>query len=304
MQPGAGTENARFWILNNHFQAGVQYIMKTTLLRTAKSLCVGAVVWSAVACAHADDGNAAAKEKTFSGTITAVDAKEKVMKAEAYVFHKTFVLADDCKVTLVDQGTATTAELRPGQKVEVSYQNASGVLVASRIAQERLTFQGEVTGIDLDSRTLNVGRRGGGKAFLVGDKCGVILNGDDKGALADVKLGSRVTVVYEVPDNQFVARQIEQKSARFVGTLDAINMADRTIKASKQLLGDKRFHLADDCAIVINGKMDAKLSDLRLGQRYEMSYETVAGVNVVNRIAPASMPEKSELSQQNANMQE
>jgi len=121
------------------------------------------------------------------------------------------------------------------------------------------------------------------------------------GTLDDVKLGSQVTVIYEIPNNQFVARQIEARSAMYVATLNAVDLPNRTIKAGKSLLGDKKFHLTDNCTIVINGKTDGKLSDLRVGQNYELDYEVVGGVNVVTRIAAVDMPAKTEVSQQTAN---
>jgi hypothetical protein len=75
-----------------------------------------------------------------------------------------------------------------------------------------------------------------------------------------------------------------------VGTLDSINLADRTINSGKRLLGDKKFHLADNCVILVKGKPDGQMSDLRLGQTYELAFDTVDGVNVVNRIAPVKTP--------------
>jgi hypothetical protein len=61
-----------------------------------------------------------------------------------------------------------------------------------------------------------------------------------------VRIGGRVTVTYETPQNLLMARTIEQKSALYVGTLSAINQPDRTVSADKRFLGDKRFHLASE----------------------------------------------------------
>ena len=83
-----------------------------------------------------------------------------------------------------------------------------------------------------------------------------------------------------------MARQIDQTSARFVGTLEAIDASARTVKA-RHVVGDKKFNLADGCKIVINGNPNASLSDLRLGQKWVFNYDEVDGVNVVTRIAPA-----------------
>jgi hypothetical protein len=112
------------------------------------------------------------------------------------------------------------------------------------------------------------------------------LRDDRNGSLEDVKVGHQVTVVYELPGHSPVARAIEQTSATFVGTLNAIDASARTVKA-KQLIGDKKFNLADNCEIVVNGKPGGSLSDLRLGQKLALSYDEIDGVNVATRIAPA-----------------
>ena len=58
-------------------------------------------------------------------------------------------------------------------------------------------------------------------------------------------VGHHVTVVYDLPGDAPVARAIEQTSATFVGTLDAIDASIRMVKA-KHLVGDKKFNLADN----------------------------------------------------------
>jgi hypothetical protein len=52
----------------------------------------------------------------------------------------------------------------------------------------------------------------------------------------------------------------------------------------------KQFNLADNWAIMINGKPGGQLSDLKLGEELTFSYNDVNGVDVVNSIAnePAS----------------
>jgi Cu/Ag efflux protein CusF len=275
--------------------------MKTTILvRTARTLFTTALISAFAVCAHAD-GTTAAKEKTYSGTITAVDAKEKVVKVQGYLLTKTFVLADKCELKLGDKHEASLGDFRPGQRVDVVYKDAGGVLVANRISQELLRFSGEVTAIDRAGHTIAIHDLGLTRTFAMADDLGIVLNGSNRGTLDDVKLGSQVTVTYEIPNNQFVARQIESRRNTFVGALSAVSLPDRTIRAGKSLLGDKKFHLTDNCVIVINGKTDAKLSDLQVGQNYEFDYEVVDGVNVVNRIAPVDMPAKPEVSQQTAN---
>lgn len=270
--------------------------MKTMILRTVRTLCVTVLVSACAVSAYAD-GKMAAKEKTCSGTITAVDAKEKVIKVQRYLLNKTFVLGENCVLALSNKKEASLGDFRPGQKVNVNYIDASGVLVADRIAQEELRFSGQVRALDRNAHTLRIGHWGTGKTFTIAGDCNVLLNGDAKGGLDDVKVGNRVTVIYEVPANRLTARQIEQRSILFVGSLQAISLSDQTVCAGNGHRKDTVFHLADNCAIIKDGKPEGRLNDLRLGQKYELSYDSVDGVNVVNRIAPAGAPEKPAMSQ-------
>src|ERR1700722_1687069 len=118
--------------------------MKTIILgRTARALFTTAIIAAFAVCARAD-GTTAAKEKTYSGTITIVDAKEKVVKVQGYLLTKTFQLADNCELKLGDKKEASLGDFRPGQRVDVVFKDAGGVLVANRISQELLRFSGEV----------------------------------------------------------------------------------------------------------------------------------------------------------------
>jgi hypothetical protein len=61
---------------------------------------------------------------------------------------------------------------------------------------------------------------------------------------------------------------------------------DRTIKA-KATFGSREFHLGDDCKIVLNGKIDAEMRNLKPGDKLTFSFDAVNGINVANRIAYA-----------------
>ena len=87
-----------------------------------------------------------------------------------------------------------------------------------------------------------------------------------------------------------------EKYQTFKGTVVKVDDKDRTLKA-EHFMADRRFHLADDCPIVVNGKPDGKLSDLRIGDTVMFNYENVDGVLVANRIARETGPAKPESSQ-------
>ena len=116
-----------------------------------------------------------------------------------------------------------------------------------------------------------------------------MLHGDKDGTLADIQTGNHVTVTYEVPNGKPTAREVAQTSAMFTGSLTAIDLNRKTLKA-KATFATKKFTVGDDCAIVTDGKPGGKLTDLRPGESLTFNYDDVDGVNIVNRIAPAETP--------------
>jgi Cu/Ag efflux protein CusF len=261
--------------------------MKTNKLlnRTWTALLVPATILAINAAA----GQASASpphQKDVTGIATAIDQQEKTVWVKTFWGTKRLNIADDCSVSLQDKPDATLADLRPGQKLEVNYADSQGVLVAHQIAQRNLTFAGHITANDPARHTITLRGRVLDKTFRIANDCKVMLRDEKAGTLADLQPGNRVTVIYEIPNHGAIARQIAQTSDTFSGTLTAIDLNERTLKA-KAFLGSKQFDLADDCSIVISGKPDAGLSDLRLGEKIVLSYDDADGVNIVNRIASA-----------------
>lgn len=242
------------------------------------------------------NGNQNENEKSYSGTITALDAKDNIVKVRGYFFNKSFVLANDSTLTEYGKNKTSLADFRPGQKVAVRYTDASGVLVADRLTVEPMRFSGTVQGIDMNKHTLTIHRRGMDRTFTLADNCQVLGNDNKKENLDNVKWGDYVTVVYELPGDQRVARQIDLPGKVYTGSITAIDLNDHSINAGN----DRKFYLANDCVIIANGKTNGRLNDLRTGQSYELNYETIGGVNVVDRIAPAEKSAKTEESSRTA----
>ena len=241
--------------------------------------------------ALADDASAnatAAKpDKDYTGTIVSVDPKEHTLQVKSFPFsNKKFNLGDACTYTIVGQDSGTVGDLRPGQKVTVGYQDAHGVLVADRVTQQPMRDEGMVKAVDPATQTLTLDQGMMDKKFQLPADCEVTLRGDRAGTVADIQPGNHVLITYEVPDGKATARQIAQTSETFTGDLTAIDLDQKTIKA-KAMFTSKKFNLGDDCAVVINGKPNGKLTDLRPGESLIFSYYNINGVNVVDRIAPA-----------------
>jgi len=245
---------------------------------------------SAAYRAPADDTSAkttAAKpDKTYTGTVVSVAPKEHTLDVKGFLFSKKFNLGDSCVYRMAGEGTGAMGDLRPGQRITVGYQDASGVLIADRVTQRPLREEGMVKAIDPAAHTLTLHMGVMDKTYQLPTDCDVTLRGGKAGTLGDIQTGDHVTVTYEVPNDKATAREIAQTSATFTGDLTAIDLGQNTLKA-RDTFATKKFNMGDDCAIVVNGKPDGKLTDLRPGESLTFSYDDVNGVNIVNRIAPA-----------------
>jgi len=241
--------------------------------------------------ASADDASAktatAKPDKTYTGTVVSVDPKEHLLNVKGFMFGKKFNLGDTCIYTMVDKDTGAIGDLRSGQRVTVGYQDAHGVLVADRVTQQPLRDEGMVKAIDPKAQTLTLHLGAMDKTFQLPTDCEVTLRGDKSGAVADIQTGNHVMITYEVPNGKPTVREIAQTSATFKGDLTAIDLDKKIIKA-KAMFATRKFNVGDDCAILVNGRTDGKLTDLRPGESLTFSYDEVDGVNIVNRIAPAN----------------
>ena len=264
--------------------------MKTTRLKNWMAVCAAALTVTAGYRVLADEAAAnapvAKPDKTYTGTVVSVDPKESQLDVNGFLFsHKQFNLGDTCTYMIVGQASGAVDDLRPGQRVTVGYQDANGVLVADRVTQQPLRDEGMVKAIDAKAQTLTLHAGMIDKTFQLPPDCAVSLRGDKTGTLGDIQAGDHVTVTYEVPEGKATVREVAQTSATFTGDLTAIDLDQKTIKA-KATFSVKKFNVGDDCAIMVNGRPDGKMTDLRPGESLAISYDKVNGVNIVNRIAP------------------
>jgi len=269
--------------------------MKTTRSKIWMAVCTSFFTAAAMFPVRADGPatDTVKNEKSYTGTVVSVDPKEHVLSVKGWaMMNKAFNAGDTCSVSQLDRNKATLNDVRAGEKVRVSYQDAHGVLIASRVEQEPIRFEGMVKAIDNDKHTLTLHQTALDKQVQFPADCKIVLRDGRSGTLADLKAGSHVTVTYETPGNTPTARQIAQTSIPYTGTLTAIDLNDKTVKA-KAMFATKKFNLADNCTIVINGRTDGKLDDLKPNDKLSFSYDEIDGVNVVNRIGPADLPANS-----------
>jgi len=227
-------------------------------------------------------------EKIYTGTIISVDANEHTLRVKWWaMFDKSFNLGDACVVSQLGNSRAAVSDLRVGEKVTVGYVKVHGVLIANRIEQEAMRYEGTVKAFDAAQGTLTLAGPTFERQLQLAADCKVGLRNGRTGTFADIRTGNYVTVTYERPAGAPVVRQIDQTSIAFTGTLTAIDLSEKTVKA-KTAFGSKKFNVGDDCAIVINGKTGGRLADLRLNESVDINYDEINGVKVADRIAPVA----------------
>lgn len=264
--------------------------MKMTKIQ--ETLVLAAVMTTTAFNALADQARPpTGPQECYSGKIVSVDPQDRMVTVRSWLLsEKQFNLGANCSYALWGVNNGTAADLRPGQEVSVMYQDSQGVRIADRIEQRPMQYQGMVAAIDPNTHTLTLRHDGFNEQFRIADGCNVTVRDNRAGVLTDIQPGDYVTVTYETPNGTKTARQIAQTSMEFTGKLTAIDLDQRIIKA-KATLETKQFSLANNCAIVINGKPDGQLSQLQPNERLQFNYDTINGVNVVNRIAPAPVEE-------------
>jgi hypothetical protein len=75
----------------------------------------------------------------LTGTVLTVDEKDRMATVQENLQHRTFRVADDCKVILSHNREGTLADLAPGARVSVTYDSPGAPLMAYRIQEQSQT---------------------------------------------------------------------------------------------------------------------------------------------------------------------
>ncbi|MEW6301990.1 MAG: DUF5666 domain-containing protein [Verrucomicrobiota bacterium] len=272
--------------------------MKTKTLRNLIGAIVAVAALHTAALAFAEQtqpSTAAAAEKMsdLSGTISAVDAANRTLTVKQIAWKRQFNLAADAKFVVGNNAEAKLADLKPGMEVKVTYQRTDGVNVARSVQQRQHTVTGSIKTMDAATQMVTLDRTGMARDFKLAPDHQLTLSRGQTGAFKDLKVGQRVKVHYVKQNGTLFAEKIEQPNATVTGTLQAVDAATGMVK-TKHLLASKRFSLADDCKIVVNGNPEAKLRDLRLGEKVSIDYRDEHGVLIATRIAVTEGPQGTE----------
>jgi hypothetical protein len=254
------------------------------------AVCVSVLATACPLTLPAEDASTNAfPQKSYSGTVVSVDVKERTLGMQGFFSSKTFNLGDNCAFVFVDKGAGAISDLRPGQRLGIVYQEVHGVLVADRITQEAMNYEGTIKACDQTARLLTFHGRGRDKVFRIAPDCRVVIRGDKTGSLADIQPGHYVTATYETPDNKPTVRKIAQTSEVYSGTVTAVEPDAKTVRV-KSVYDAKKFILADNCAIVVGDKINGLLTELKPNDKLVVSYDEINGVNVANRMALTQTP--------------
>jgi hypothetical protein len=230
-------------------------------------------------------------EKSYTGIVISIDPQEHTLGTQGAIRNEKFQLGTNCLYVLSNSHAGSLYDLRLGENVTVSYQNAAGVLVANRVEQHAMLFSGVVSEVDATNHSLTIYHHELDRTFEVPKNCEILLLDKKSGSFTNVQLGSHVEVAYEVPNDVAVAHQITMTSFSYTGTLKAIDLSLGTLKA-RTLFSSKNFKLAPHCAILLKGQ-PASLADLKLNEKLDFSYDKINGVNLVNRIIPSGEETKT-----------
>ena len=156
--------------------------------------------------------------KNYTGVVICVDTNEQVFRMKRSLFPaKQFAYGDNCEISLLyttlQDGGGTLGDLRPGEKVIVSYQDSHGVHIAGRVEQQRMQFSGTVKEINPGKHQLTLHRWSLDKRMNICPDCITVLGADKTGTLADIHSGDHVVVIYETPGGNPMAWQITKTNA-------------------------------------------------------------------------------------------
>ena len=231
------------------------------------------------------------KDKTWDGTLSSVNLTDRSINGKSGWFSDSFRIGEDCVISTIGKDSASLSDLHPGEAVNVRYQSLGGVQVATRITEQARSCSGTIQSVDAKSMKLTMEQElfrtiPEHKTVRIASECKVTLNNGDSGSIADLRPGDKITVKYDLRDGKAMAYGVREKTADVVGTLEAIDLPARTVKAEGRFR-EMPFDLANDCRIIANGSKEAQLKDLELGEKYRFTYEDLNGVSVLYRIAPA-----------------
>lgn len=235
------------------------------------------------------------KAAGFSGTVKSVDAaKDSITltatKGDSSV-DRTFAVAKDATVK-IDGREAKLADVKAGVHAHVKLGDDKSTAVA--VACDGPTLVGELKDVAADKKSLKVvvtvptdkadktaPRKTEEKTVAVGDDVRVVVAGNKKATLADLKAGASVSVQMSADGTRAVVVMSPAKGGGepgLSGELKAVAADQKSVTVAVQVppvkgdktparTEDKTFPLADGVKVAVEGNKQATVADLKVGSR-------------------------------------
>ncbi|MGV3753885.1 MAG: DUF5666 domain-containing protein [Verrucomicrobiota bacterium] len=149
---------------------------------------------------------------THTGYIKAATPASREIVMERMGMAKKYKVNDNTRLT-IHNDTAKLGDLKPGQKVTITYTKQGDIWLAQKVEDTSETFNGTVEAIDAGSNTIKVKSLVNTRKFNLGEGCKIVLNGETNGKLKDLRIGQKVTIDYEEVKGVMVAARIELDAA-------------------------------------------------------------------------------------------
>ena len=146
----------------------------------------------------------------FQGTIRQVDPNSgRLTIAQGHVARE-FTLADDGRVITASGMDGSLYDLQPGDRAAVIYVRSGRSLIAQRISETTLSYEGKLEAIDLPERIVKTEDPLGEQQFSVADQCQIVVGSSHNAQLQDLKLDHNYNFTYELVNGVKVADRITE----------------------------------------------------------------------------------------------
>jgi len=150
---------------------------------------------------------------THTGYIKTTTPASREIVMERLGMAKKYKVNDNTRLT-IHNDSAKLGDLKPGQKVTVTYTKQDDVWLAQKVEDTSETFTGTVEAIDAGANSIKVKSLINTRKFNLGEGCKIVLNGETNGKLKDLRIGQKVTIDYEEVKGVMVAARIELGTAQ------------------------------------------------------------------------------------------
>ncbi|HEY3860338.1 MAG TPA: hypothetical protein VGO59_00500 [Verrucomicrobiae bacterium] len=167
----------------------------------------------------------------------------------------------------------TSASAAPSDK-DKSYK---GIIKYVNESEHTITVRGSLKGLFVLRRT-----------FELGKDCSVTLWDNSSGQVGNLHPGQNVIVSYVNVHGVLAADGVKQQPMRYTGIVKFMDPQSRLLVLRK-LGHDKRFALAADCGIVLNGQKKGTMASIEPGDHVEIVYEKPGHEDLARQIAQTSV---------------